>query len=157
MLKGFNKDGEIKDVLVTDEGEIMVKEAGGGQGETQQAEIVNTSENPVPVELQGNIDIGNTSQNPIPVALQENVITTLYASVEDVSDTPTSIAVNKKVTSIDVANYSDNTSVNITIGQLEFEIGNNITTTLEINADVTNISLEASQNAKLQIIIKGVN
>ena len=139
MLKGFNKNGDIKNVQVTDEGEILVKMSGGGQGETQQSEIVNTSENPVPVNI--------TNE-------QE---TTLYASVEDVSSTATTISINKKVTSIDVANYSDDNSVTITIGQLEFEIGNNISTTLEINANVTDISLEATQNTKLQIIVKGVN
>ena len=139
MLKGFNKNGDIKNVQVTDEGEILVKMSGGGQGETQQSEIVNTSENPIPVNI--------TNE-------QE---TTLYASVEDVSSTATTISINKKVTSIDVANYSDDNSVTITIGQLEFEIGNNISTTLEINANVTDISLEATQNTKLQIIVKGVN
>ena len=139
MLKGFNKNGDIKNVQVTDEGEILVKMSGGGQGETQQSEIVNTSENPVPVNI--------TNERE----------TTLYASVEDVSSTATTISINKKVTSIDVANYSDDNSVTITIGQLEFEIGNNISTTLEINANVTDISLEATQNTKLQIIVKGVN
>lgn len=158
MLKGFNKDGEIRNVLVTDEGEIMVKGAeGGGQWETQQAEIINTSENPVPVELQGSINIGNTNLNPIPVVLPEDTQTTLYSSVEEVTNTPTTIAINKKVTTIDVANYSDNNSVTITIGQKEYEIGNNITTTLFINDNVTNIVLEATQSTKMQIIVTGVN
>lgn len=140
MLKGFNENGELKNVIVTDEGEILVKmSGGGGQSGTQQSEIVNTSENPVPVNI--------TNERE----------TTLYASVEDVSSTATTISINKKVTSIDVANYSDDNSVTITIGQLEFEIGNNISTTLEINANVTDISLEATQNTKLQIIVKGVN
>lgn len=138
MLKGFNKDGEIKNVLVTDDGAIKVAMEGGGQGGTQQSEIVNTSE------------------NPIPVILQDNIQSTLYSAIENVDDTPKTIPINKKVTTIDVANYSNDTSVTITIGQSEFEIGNNIATTLYINENVTNISLEATESAKIQIIVTGV-
>ena len=143
MLKGFNKDGELKDVQVTDEGEIMVKIAGGGGGQTaQEVEIVNTSENPVPV------NITNT----------EEIETTLNASVQTVGTTASTIAINKKVTTIDVANYSETADVTITIGNLAAVIGCGIATTLTINANVTNISLESTEaDTKVQIVVKGVN
>lgn len=161
MLKGFNKDGELKNVQVTDDGEIMVKMAGGGGQTTQEVEIVNTSENAVPVNIQNeNIQVGNTSQNPIPVNITntQEIETTLNASVQTVGTTASTIAINKKVTTIDVANYSETADVTITIGTLAAVIGCGIATTLTINADVTSISLQSTEaDTKVQIVVKGVN
>ncbi len=143
MLKGINKDGELKNVIVTDDGEILVKmSGGGGQSETQQAEIVNTSENPVPV------NVTNTQE----------IETTLNASVQTVGTTASTVAINKKVTTIDVANYSESADVTLTIGNLTAVIGCGIATTLTINANVTNISLVSPEaDTKVQIVVKGVN
>lgn len=142
MLKGFNENGELKNVKVTDEGEILVKMAGGGGQTTQEVEIVNTSENPVPVQ------ITNT----------EEIETTLNASIQTVGTTASTVAINKKVTTIDVANYSETADVTVTVGNLVAVIGCGIATTLTINADVTNISLQSTEaDTKVQIVVKGVN
>ncbi len=83
--------------------------------------------------------------------------TTLNASMQKVGTTATSISINKKVTSIDIANYSESANITLTIGTSNYVIGNNIATTLVINKDVTNISLVSTEaDTTVQIIVKGV-
>ena len=83
--------------------------------------------------------------------------TTLNASVQTIGTTASSISINKRVTTIDVANYSDSANVTITIGTANYVIGNNIATTLTINKDVTTISIVATAaDTKVQLVIKGV-
>jgi len=160
MLKGFDENGNVKDVLVTEDGAIKVTMEESG-GEVQQTVVTNTSENPVPVDLQNsNIMVGNTVQSPVPVNITntEEIETTLNASIQTIGTTATTIAVNKKVTSIDIANYSETASITVTVGNLQYVIGNNIATTLTINANVDNISLSSTEaDTKVQIIVKGVN
>lgn len=160
MLKGFTDNGELKDVIITEDGAIKVAMQGGG-GEAQQSVITNTSENPVPVNIQNqSVIVGNTVQSPIPVNVTntEEIETTLNASVQTLGTTATTIAINKKVTTIDIANYSETANITISIGQFQAVIGNNIATTLSINANVENISLSATEaDVKAQIIVKGVN
>ena len=48
--------------------------------------------------------------------------------------------------------------VTVTVGNLVAVIGCGIATTLTINANVTNISLESTEaDTKVQIVVKGVN
>ena len=197
MLKGFNENGELKDIKVTENGAVMVSVEGGG--ETQSTVVSNTSENPVPVNIQNqsvvvgntssnavpvdiqnaNISIGNTSANAIPVNVQNastivgntaqnpvpvnitntsEVETILNVSVQTLGTTETTIAINKKVTSIDIANYSETASITIGIGAAQYVIGNNIAVTLPINSNVGNLTLSATEaNTKAQIVVKGVN
>ena len=83
--------------------------------------------------------------------------TTLNASVQTVGTTATSVSINKKVTTIDVANYSETADVTIGIGSASYVIGSSVATTLTINKDVTNISLTATAaDTKVQLVIKGV-
>lgn len=83
--------------------------------------------------------------------------TTLNASVQAVGTTATSISINKKVTTIDVANYSETADITLTIGSTSYVIGASIATTLTINKDVTNISLiSTTAGTKVQLVIKGV-
>lgn len=83
--------------------------------------------------------------------------TTLNASVQTVGTTATTISINKKVTSIDIANYSETGNVTVGIGTANYVIGANIATTLTINKDVTNISLTATEaDTPVQLVIKGV-
>ena len=83
--------------------------------------------------------------------------TTLNASVQTVGTTATSISINKKVTTIDVANYSETADVTLTIGSTSYVIGASIATTLTINKDVTNISLvSTAADTKVQLVVKGV-
>lgn len=159
MLKGFNENGEIKDIIVTENGAIKVEIEGGE--EVQQTIITNTSENPVPVDIQNqSILVGNTVQSPVPVNVTNarDIETTLNASVQIIGTTATIITVNKKITSIDVANYSETAIITVTVGNQQFVIGNNIATTLPINTNISDISLVSTEaNTKAQIIVKGVN
>lgn len=117
MLKGFTKNGELINVLVSDEGKLLVEGAGESSGKE----------------------------------------TTLNASIETVGIEPTVLNISKKVTSIDIANYSNTADITIGIGRKSFVIGNNIATTIAINTEIINIVLSSTENdSKVQIIIKGV-
>lgn len=89
--------------------------------------------------------------------LEETKIeTTLSANVQTIGTDSTTIAINKKVTEIDIANFSENANITIVIGTLNAVIGPCITTTLKINKDVTNISLSSTEaDTKVQVIVKG--
>ncbi len=83
--------------------------------------------------------------------------TTLNASVQTVGTTVTSININKKVTTIDIANYSDTANVTLGIGNTSYVVGSSIATTLTINKDVTTLSLVSTEaDTKVQLVVKGV-
>lgn len=165
MLKGINEKGELKNVKVSDNGEVLVKmnNEEGTEEKTTQAEIVNTAENPVQVEVKNQvtapseIKVNNTSENAIPVAVQKEVETTLNASVQTVGTTATTIAINKKVTKIDIANYSEEANVTLTAGGISAVIGANLATTIKLNKQVENISLvSTAADTKVQLVVSGV-
>lgn len=143
MIRGITDNGDIKTAKMTENGELIVSMNGEGGGS----------------EFPTDIEINNTSSNPVPVTVadQSEVETTLNASLQTVGTTATSISINKKVTTIDIANYSETADVTLTIGTTSYVIGSSIATTLTINKDVTNISLVATAaSTKIQLIIKGV-
>ena len=108
----------MKNVKVTDNGEVLVK--------------INNTEN------------GETE-------------TTLNASVQTVGTTATTIAINKKVTQIDIANYSEEANVTLTAGGISAVIGANIATTIKLNKQVDNISLvSTAADTKVQLVVSGV-
>lgn len=114
MIQGITKNGELKNILVNDDGTLPVNQTSDKE-------------------------------------------TTLNANISTIGTLPTDIQLNKKVTSIDIANYSANADITITIGEFIATIGNNIATTLPINKTVENITLvSTSENTKVQLIIKGV-
>lgn len=86
-----------------------------------------------------------------------NKETTLNANISTIGTLPIDIQLNKKVTSIDIANYSDSADITITIGEFNATIGSSIAATLPINKTVENIVLASTaDNTKVQLIIKGV-
>lgn len=126
--------------------------------------VNNEDSAPVPVKVISGvttpteIKVNNTSESAVPVSIQgQEVETTLNASIQTVGTEATSIAINKKVISIDIANYSDEADLTVTIGSLVATIGANISVTLPINKDITNISLTSTAaDTKVQLIVKGV-
>ena len=85
------------------------------------------------------------------------VETTLHSSMQTVGTSAVDININKKVTSIDVANYSETANITVTIGTLSAVIGPNIATSLLVNKDTTKISLiSAEADTKVQLIVRGV-
>lgn len=121
MLTGINKNGEQKNILVTDEGKVVVKISDEEQESTSQEE------------------------------------TTLNASVQTIGTTATTIAINKKVTQIDIANYSEEANITLTAGGVSAVIGANIATTIKLNKQVDNISLVSTvADTKVQLVVSGV-
>ena len=103
------------------------------------------------------VNIGESSGEGTGGGTTQEVETTLNASIQTVGITATTIAINKKVTSIDIANYSETANLTITIGSLSAVIGENLAVNIPVNKDVTNISITSTEaDTKVQLIVKGV-
>ncbi len=122
MLKGITEKGEMKNVRVSENGELITKNVANQEGETT-----------------------------------EKVETTLNASIITISPTSQIVQVNKKVSEISVANYSETSDITMSIGSNVYQIGANLAVDLPINSTVDSISfVSVEANTKAQIIIKGV-
>lgn len=129
MLKGFDKKGNVKNVLLNEDGSIPVKVVDESGGEQKPTEIIQTSDKEI----------------------------VLNASILTVSTESQTIAINKKVTTLSIANYSESGDIAISIGEKIYQIGSNLTVDFPINANIDNISLSSTEpNTKVQLIIKGV-
>lgn len=85
------------------------------------------------------------------------VITTLHSSIITAGAEAETISVNKKVTSIMVANYSETADITVEAAGGSFVVGSGIATTFAINKQVTNVSITSTEeNTKAQVIIEGV-
>ena len=121
MLTGINKKGDQKNILVTDEGEVIVKISNEEQESTSQEE------------------------------------TTLNASVQTIGTSATTIEINKKVTQIDIANYSESANITLTAGGISAVIGANIATTLKVNKQINNLTLTSTEEGtNIQLVVSGV-
>ena len=82
---------------------------------------------------------------------------TLVASVLSVGTGAQSIVVNKKVTSIMVANYSETADITLNAGGKDLQIGANLALELPVNLQVENLTLTSTEaNTKIQLVVKGV-
>lgn len=134
MLKGFDEKGSLRTIKMSEEGELYVKSSGTGK-----QQIINDESNPIPAFI-----------------IKENE-TTLYATVETVGTEQLTIEVGKKVSEIDIANYSETSNLTIIAGELNAVIGPNMALTLSINKQIDNIYLISNEtNTKVQIVVKGV-
>ena len=78
---------------------------------------------------------------------------TLLSELLTIGTTATTKAINKKVTSVMIANYSETASVTIDT----FVIGPNLALELPINEQITSLSITATEdNTKIQLVVKGV-
>lgn len=85
------------------------------------------------------------------------VITTLHSSIITAGVEAKTIAVNKKVTSIMIANYSETGDLTIEVAGSSYIVGSGIATTFAINKQVTNVSITSTaEDTKAQVIIEGV-
>lgn len=163
MMKGFTDKGEIKDVKVTDDGELKVQVQ--ESKEAQEMVVVNDSTNAVPVKVK------NTAEfDPIPVDIAySSAITPL--KIETVNEETTLLSefytvpffdinmYGNKVTNLDIANLTtSHISITITTanGQKTYSIASNMSVTLPINEIVNRIQCSGSANGTVQIIVKGV-
>ena len=144
MLKGFTEKGELKDVKVTENGELLTKSEG-----TQSSNIQNTEENPVPVKIVtgDRVEVVQTSDQEV----------VLNASIVMLSEEPQEIVLGKKVTVISIANYSDTADITMNIGEKTYQIGANLAIDFPINQIIENISLTSTApDTKTQLVVKGV-
>lgn len=82
---------------------------------------------------------------------------TLVASVLSVGTDAQSIVVNKKVTSIMVANYSETADITLNAGGKDLQIGANLALELPVNLQVENLTLTSTEaDTKIQLVVKGV-
>lgn len=82
---------------------------------------------------------------------------TLIASVLSIGTDAQSITVNKKVTSIMVANYSETADITLNAGGTDLQIGANLALELPVNLQVENLSIASTEaNTKIQLVVKGV-
>lgn len=87
-----------------------------------------------------------------------NKPTTLYANVLTANTEEQTIGVNKEVTEIYIANYSDTASVTVSAANKNYTIGPNMAVDLTINKTVTNVGISATAaDTKVQYVIKGVD
>lgn len=101
-----------------------------------------SEEGAVKVEIDGTIE--QTSDKEI----------TLLSEILTVGTTATIKTINKRVTNIMVANYSETSDVTINNA---FKVGANLAVELPMNIDISNLSITATEdNTKIQLVVKGV-
>lgn len=128
MLTGIDKNGEMKNVLVSEDGEIFVKIGGSSDGGSEQEQKVIT----------------------------ESKETTLYSNVITAGVEEQTIGVNKKVTEISIANYSETANVLISVDDSNFVVAPNLALDLPINKSVGIVGLSATEaDTQVQYVIKG--
>lgn len=82
---------------------------------------------------------------------------TLIASVLSIGTEEQSIVVNKKVTSIMVANYSETADITLNVGDTDLQIGANLALELPVNLQVENLTIVSTEaDTKIQLVVKGV-
>ena len=88
---------------------------------------------------------------------REEVVTTLYAGVMTLSAEEQTIGIDKKVTEISIANYSETSDIVLNINGNSITIGSNLAIDLPINKTVSILGLSANEaDVKVQYAIKGV-
>ena len=133
MIQGITEKGELKNVVVDENGAIKTSSSS-----------VNES-GAVRVSIEG--DIKQTSDKEI--VLKSNVLT--------IGQEATEITVGKKITNIMVANYSETADITITAGETQLQVGANLALELPINLEVETLSILSTEaDTKIQLVIKGV-
>lgn len=130
MLEGFDENGILRGVKVSENGEIYVINGGdsGSGGEEQEEQKVITESNE----------------------------TTLYSGVMTVGTQEQTIGVNKKVTEISIANYSETANVSVSVDNASYVVASNLALDLPINKSVGTIGISATEaDTKVQYVIKG--
>ena len=106
-----------------------------------------SEEGALKVNLEGAVATEQTSDNEI----------TILSEVLTVGTTATSKTINKKVTSIMVANYSETSDVSIAVGENTLQVGTNLALELPMNEQISNLSITATEDStKIQLVVKGV-
>ena len=119
QIQGVDTQGNLKNIKVGDNGEILVK------------------------------NVEESEETGIKVEKTIRCNNTLVGTVT------TNINVNKYVTQVKIANYSETATLSITINGETYTVGSSIVVELKINADVTDIGITASEdNTRIQYSIE---
>lgn len=82
---------------------------------------------------------------------------TLNSSVLNIGTEAHIIELNKRVTSIMVANYSETADITLNAGGTDLQVGANLALELPVNLQVENLSITSTEeNTKIQLVVKGV-
>lgn len=128
MLKGVDENGNLQNVNVSEEGAVSVKLEGANINE----------------------------QGEMSVKMEDKEIT-LLSEVLVVETTATEKAINKKITQIMVANYSETSDITIAIGEQNLQVGANLALEFPMNKQVSSLSITATEaSTKMQLVVKGV-
>ena len=131
MLTGFDEKGVLRNVKMSEKGEIYVKEIGSDSGSDDQD------------SSSGNIN--------------SEVVTTLYAGVITVGTEEISVGVSQKVKLISVANYSETANITINVDEKYYTLGPNMIVDLPINKTIGTVGFSSNEaNTKVQYVIKGI-
>lgn len=150
MLQAINEKGELKNVVVDDNGAI--KTSVGNVNVDENGAIEATVKN-LKVDESGAIKV--VVQGDIKQTSDREVV--LQASVLTVGVEATEVSIGKKVTNIMVANYSETADITITAGETQLQIGANLALELPINLEVENLSITSTEaDTKIQLVVKGV-
>lgn len=81
---------------------------------------------------------------------------TLEADIIIVGTEAVQLAINKKITKIELANYSETAKLTINTGEKIFKIGSNLAIEIIINSTVDNITITSTEeNTEVQYLIEG--
>lgn len=132
QIQGVDTEGNLKNIKVNENGEMMTS------GSTSIAGV-----NP-------------TEDGKLPVDIGERVITTLMCDIATVEIEATSVEINKKVTKIELANYSDTAKVTVNVGSKSMVIGSNLVVELLFNEDITTMELSSTEEGvEVQYLVEG--
>ena len=82
---------------------------------------------------------------------------TVLSEILTVGTIATNKDINKKVTSIMVANYSETSDISIAVGESTFQVGANLALELPMNLDIASLRITATEDStKIQLVVKGV-
>ena len=135
MLQGITKKGELKNVVVNDDGSVKTS-----------SEDVSVDENgALLVKLQGVVE--QTSDKEV----------VLNSSIMTIGTEASTVELNKRVTNIMVANYSETADVTINTGSSELQVGASLALELPINLEIATLSITSTEeDTKIQLVVKGV-
>lgn len=127
MLEGFDENGNLRGVKVSENGELhVIMNGGSGSGQGGGSTIIQSNE------------------------------TTLSAGIITAGTTEQTIGVAKKVTEISIANCSETANITVSVGQKNFVVAPNLAVDLPINNTVTEIGITSTEaDTKVQYVVKG--
>ena len=130
QIQGVDEEGNLKNIKANENGEMMTSTSIAG--------------------------VNPTEDGKLPVDIGERAVTTLMCDIVTVGTEATSIEINKKVTRIELANYSDTAKVTANVGSKSMVIGPNLVVELLFNEEITTMELSSTEEGvEVQYLMEG--